>query len=110
MSIYIGLRKISKRMGFRSPQTVLSLSQRYADQDLNFPLVIRSLPNGRFIYITDDLLIKDYLKAHRRKQPEQLKRVSRHRPKITRRMCERCGEVILGHRGYAALQKILSKD
>ncbi len=108
MAIYIGLRNISKRMGYKSPSTVLKHASLYQDQELNFPLVLRPLPNGRFVWITDDLLIKDYLKAHRRANLHLEKRVSKGKPKILRRTCERCGETILGHRGYATMKRILT--
>ena len=108
--VHVGLKAIAKAIKVRSPQTVLEYAKKYADPNLNLKLVIRPLPNGKFTWITTSEFIHEWLKALHKARPEELKRVSRHRPKIVRRTCERCGEVVLGSRGYAAMRKVLSRD
>ena len=108
--LYVGLRTITKRMGYKSPSTVLKHASLYQNPNLNFPLIRQAMPNGRFRYITDDMLIKDYLKAHLKANLHAGKRVSKGKPKILRRTCERCGEIILGNRGYATMKRIIGAD
>ncbi len=110
MGVLVGLKSIARAIKVKSPQTVLEYANKYPNPELNLKLIIRPLPNGRFTWITDSQFIHSWLKALHKAQPEELKRVTRHRPKIVRRNCSRCGEVILGHRGYATIKRILAKD
>jgi len=82
--IYVGLRAIAKRMKWKAPQTVL---RNYEYRD--FPIVHRYLANGRWCWITDDILITKWLEAQWK--PHVVGKVPRRHYET----CERCGAVIL---------------
>ena len=110
MAMYKGLREIAKRMRWKAASTVLVAASRYQDDRFNLPLVMHVLPNNRFIWTTDELNLKPWIQRMTNLTPDQqLKRVTMHKPKIVRRTCTRCGETILGSRGYAAMKKILEE-
>ena len=84
MALYVGLRAIAKRMGWKSPQTVL---RNYEYHD--FPIIRRNLANGRWCWITDDELIVQWLK--RQWKPHVLGKVPRRHYET----CDRCGKTVL---------------
>ena len=84
--LYLGLRAIAKRMKWKAASTVLVHHEKYTDPALNFPLVMRPLPNGRFTWITDEVLITEWLRRHQKLTPDkQLRRVQKLRPKTISR-------------------------
>jgi len=105
METYAGLRKISKIMGWKSPQTVL---RNYEWHD--FPIIRRNLANGRWCWITNSELVTQWLK--RQWKPHVLGKVPRRHYET----CYRCGATILapGQSRYArtsrTIQRITSKD
>jgi len=82
--IYVSLRKIAKRMGWRSPQTVL---RNYEWHD--FPIIRRNLAHGRWCWVTDDLMIVEWLK--RQWKPHARYVV----PRRHHETCQRCGATML---------------
>ena len=105
MALYVGLRAIAKRMKWKSPQSVL---RNYEYHD--FPIVRRTLANGRWCFITDDILITKWLE--RQWKPHILGKVPRRHYET----CHRCGATVLapGQSRYArtcrTIQRITSKD
>ena len=93
--IYVGLKAIARRMKWKAASTVLSNAEKYTEPELNFPLVMRPLPNGRFTWISEDALITEWLRRHQKLTPDkQLRRVQKLRPKtISRTRCEICGDI-----------------
>ncbi len=85
MAIYIGLRQIAARMRWKSPQTVL---RNYGSR--NFPIIRRFLPNGRFVWITDDTLIMKWLEGQWHPAPVRAVVPRRHYEP-----CQRCGDLVL---------------
>ena len=98
MAIYVGLRAIAKRMKWKAASTVLSHAEKYEDPELRFPLVMRPLGGNRFVWITDDALIAEWLRRHRNLTPgQQLLRVmrpSKLKPRtVGRTVCDTCGDM-----------------
>ena len=100
MAVYVGLRAIAKRMGWKSPQTVLRQYQSHG-----FPLVPRPLKNGQYCWITDDMLILEWLKQ--RVSTPSVGRVPRRHYET----CYRCGATILapGQSRYARTSRTIQR-